>query len=54
MSDPRHDWRWVPASRACLEIQDGTHFSPKEQTEDGDYPYITAKNVRPWGLVLRI
>ena len=50
-SSPRLGRR-VPASTACLEVQDGTHFSPKEQTEHGDYPYITAKNVRPWGLDL--
>jgi type I restriction enzyme S subunit len=45
-------WTWARASEACLNIQDGTHFSPKVQLPSGEYPYITAKNVRSWGLDL--
>ncbi len=45
-------WRWVTMSQACLKIQDGTHFSPKNQYVRGKYRYITAKNVKPWGLDL--
>ena len=33
-------------------MQDGTHFSPKEQTSAGDFKYITAKNIKHWGLDL--
>jgi type I restriction enzyme S subunit len=34
----------------CLKIQDGTHYSPEDQT--GEIPYITAKNIRRWGIDL--
>lgn len=33
----------------CLKIQDGSHFSPKEQSPikgDEMYPYVTSKNIR--------
>ena len=36
---------------ACERIMDGTHFSPKS-TEQGEYLYITAKNIKEWGLAL--
>ena len=36
---------------ACERIMDGTHFSPKS-TEQGEYRYITAKNIKEWGLAL--
>ena len=45
-------WVTRPAKLACEKIQDGTHFSPKNQLSAGPYPYVTAKNVRPWGLDL--
>jgi len=45
-------WRIAEASSLCKKIQDGTHFSPKEQLREGPYPYVTAKNVRPGGLDL--
>ncbi len=45
-------WVTKPARLACEKIQDGTHFSPKNQLSAGPYPYVTAKNVRPWGLDL--
>jgi len=45
-------WKNVLLGDVCEKIQDGTHFSPKEQTGDGDVPYVTAKNIRPWGIDL--
>ncbi|HJT20031.1 MAG TPA: restriction endonuclease subunit S [Nitrospira sp.] len=45
-------WRWSSMDQACLKIQDGTHFSPKNQRAHGKYRYITAKNVKPSGLDL--
>ena len=45
-------WTIKPAQEICEKIQDGTHFSPKNQFSSGLYPYVTAKNVRPWGLDL--
>jgi type I restriction enzyme S subunit len=46
-------WFKARASEVCEKIQDGTHFSPKAQLAAGQYPYVTAKNVRPSGLDLR-
>jgi hypothetical protein len=45
-------WKWLAMSDICLKVQDGTHFSPKEQSASGDYKYITAKNIKTWGLDL--
>ena len=45
-------WVVLPAADACIKIQDGTHFSPKTQLPKGQFPYITAKNVRSSGLDL--
>lgn len=41
-------------TEVCQKIQDGTHFSPdqEKQLPQGQYPYVTAKNVRPHGLDL--
>jgi type I restriction enzyme, S subunit len=42
-------WKWVKLQNVCLKIQDGSHFSPKEQFDEPDknrYKYITAKNIR--------
>jgi type I restriction enzyme S subunit len=48
-------WVWSILSACCEKIQDGTHFSPPQdrQRPAGEFPYITAKNVRPSGLDLR-
>lgn len=46
-------WTWVRAAEVCLKIQDGTHFSPKNQMPHGEYMYVTAKNIRPWGMDLK-
>ena len=35
----------------CERIMDGTHFSPKS-AERGEYRYITAKNIKEWGVSL--
>lgn len=45
-------WRWAQMSEVCTRVQDGTHFSPKEQARTGDFKYITAKNIKHWGLDL--
>ncbi|BAT57552.1 type-1 restriction enzyme EcoKI specificity protein [Variibacter gotjawalensis] len=44
---------WVTANLAevCKLITDGTHHSPKNGPS-GAYKYVTAKNIRPWGLDL--
>ena len=43
---PEH-WAWSAMSKVCDKIQDGTHFSPDQdrQFAEGEYPYVTAKNV---------
>lgn len=38
-------WLWVKFGEACDKIFDGTHFSPKNNPQ-GDYKYITAKNIK--------
>jgi type I restriction enzyme S subunit len=43
-------WAWAALSEVCEKIQDGTHFSPKNQLAEGKYRYVTAKNIRPSGL----
>ncbi|BAL23786.1 restriction endonuclease subunit S [Azoarcus sp. KH32C] len=42
---------WVEADLAevCTLITDGTHHSPPNSA-CGDFKYVTAKNIRPWGL----
>ena len=45
-------WSWSTINDACLKVQDGTHFSPQNQLAQGDFRYITAKNIRPSGLDL--
>ena len=45
-------WECASAGELCEKIQDGTHFSPKNQFAEGAFPYVTAKNVRSSGLDL--
>jgi type I restriction enzyme S subunit len=45
------DWTVVKLGEACEKIMDGTHFSPKNNSE-GKYRYITAKNVKEMRLSL--
>jgi type I restriction enzyme S subunit len=47
-----HGWVSAVAADLCAKIQDGTHFSPKDQLTEGKFPYLTAKNVRSSGLDL--
>ena len=44
-------WYWTNFDVASEKIFDGTHFSPKNYPE-GEYMYITAKNIKQWGLDL--
>ncbi|HMO13605.1 MAG TPA: restriction endonuclease subunit S [Pirellulaceae bacterium] len=45
-------WRWQSLEEVCTKIQDGTHHSPKNQARTGKYRYITAKNIKIWGVDL--
>lgn len=45
------DWVRAPLSAVCSLVTDGTHHSPPNFSS-GEYRYVTAKNVRPWGLDL--
>lgn len=44
-------WAWVYLSTATTKITDGTHHSPPN-LPSGDFKYISAKNIKPWGLDL--
>jgi type I restriction enzyme, S subunit len=44
-------WVWASLEQACLKITDGTHHSPKNYSQ-GEYRYITSKNVREFRLAL--
>jgi type I restriction enzyme S subunit len=48
-------WEWATCEEICSKVQDGTHFSPKNQFKErieGSYPYITAKNIKDQGIIL--
>jgi len=45
------NWVWSRMMIACKKVTDGTHFSPPN-SKKGDFPYITAKNIRAWGVDL--
>ena len=47
----REVWTSVPLEEVCDRITDGTHYSPTN-LPTGAYRYVTAKNIRPWGLDL--
>ncbi|GFD95751.1 type I restriction-modification system restriction endonuclease DNA specificity subunit HsdS [Alteromonas sp. KUL156] len=38
-------WSWISIDEGCIKITDGTHHSPVS-TPEGDYKYVTSKNVR--------
>ena len=43
------EWDTARLDEVCLKIQDGSHFSPKDQFNEpgkGRYKYITSKNIR--------
>ncbi len=45
------DWKSVRLGDICEKITDGTHHSPANGPV-GDFMYVTAKNIKPWGLDL--
>ena len=49
MLEPKDGWVEKTLKEACSLITDGTHHSPPND-EKGKYKYITAKNIRIWGL----
>ncbi len=44
-------WKTKTLDEVCSKITDGTHNSPPN-TAQGEFKYITAKNIKPWGLDL--
>ncbi len=44
-------WKTVRLGDVCEKITDGTHHSPANGPT-GKYMYVTAKNIKPWGLDL--
>ncbi len=44
-------WEWVRLGTATAKITDGTHHSPPN-TPSGEFKYISAKNIKPWGIDL--
>ncbi len=44
-------WEWVKLGTAAKKITDGTHHSP-ENFPTGDFMYLSAKNIKPWGIDL--
>lgn len=49
---PKEGWESQTLDKVCFKITDGTHNSPVN-TERGDYMYITAKNIKTYGLDLK-
>ena len=45
------NWKWVRLNGISLKITDGTHHSPPNSSE-GDYMYVTAKNIKESGVNL--
>ena len=44
-------WIWKKFGNICEKIFDGAHLSPKNSSM-GDFMYITAKNIKIWGIDL--
>lgn len=44
-------WEWVRLGRVAKKITDGTHHSPAN-FPSGDFMYLSAKNIKPWGVDL--
>lgn len=44
-------WTTARLGDICAKITDGTHHSPPNHPT-GAYKYVTAKNIKPWGLDL--
>jgi len=51
MLEPKEGWEEKTLKEVCTLITDGTHHSPPND-ESGKYKYITAKNIKIWGLDL--
>ena len=51
MLEPKEGWEEKTLREVCSLITDGTHHSPPNN-ENGKYKYITAKNIKIWGLDL--
>ncbi len=49
--EPKEGWEEKTLKEICSVITDGTHHSPTNLLT-GKYKYITAKNIKPWGLDL--
>lgn len=49
--EPKEGWKEKTLKETCSVITDGTHHSPVNLAT-GKYKYITAKNIKPWGLDL--
>ena len=49
--EPKEEWEEKTLKETCSVITDGTHHSPVNLAT-GKYKYITAKNIKPWGLDL--
>lgn len=45
-------WMWVRIGDVVSKITDGTHHSPPN-SKDGEYKYITAKNIKDFGIDLK-
>ena len=47
-------WVWSDLKSVCRKITDGTHHSPSKevQTAEGEYKYVTAKNIKEHGIIL--
>ena len=44
-------WAWARLGTVCSKVTDGTHHSP-DNYPIGEYKYVTAKNIKPDGIVL--
>ena len=44
-------WKWVKLGDVAIKLVDGTHHSP-ENSEEGNFMYVTSKNIRDFGLDL--
>ena len=51
MSELPPGWAETGLPSVCKKITDGTHHSPVN-LPNGEFKYVTAKNIRPWGLDL--
>ena len=47
----KEEWRRECIKDICAKITDGTHHSPPN-TDDGEYMYVTAKNIKEYGVDL--